>query len=120
MEEDKGRGIFKMTGKERVLNAVNHIKSDRVPMDIWAEPEVWDMLKIHFNVLTYDDVRDKLSVDIHYIQPPSLTDKEQPNEEGIWYNEWGVGYKRVKHATGYYDDVVYHPLANFKTVKEGI
>jgi uroporphyrinogen decarboxylase len=107
-----------MKGKERVINAINHLQSDRVPMDIWAEQVVWETLRNHYRVPTDEEVRERLDVDIRNINPPSLYEKSLPDENGIWHNEWGVGLKHIKHDTGYYDDVVYHPLARAETVED--
>lgn len=39
-----------MTRKERILAAVNHQPVDRIPTDMWATPEVQEMLYEHFDI----------------------------------------------------------------------
>lgn len=107
-----------MTGKERVLNAANHVSSDRVAMDLWAEAEVWEMLKTHFGASTNDKVLERLDIDIRNVNPPTLYPKSPPDENGVWYNEWGVGFRHIRHDTGYYDDVIFNPLAQAETIQE--
>lgn len=37
-----------MTPRERLLSALTHRVPDRVPLDLWARPEVWRKLEEHF------------------------------------------------------------------------
>ncbi len=107
-----------MRSKERVMNAVDHKSVDRLPIDLWADKIVWDRLAEHFGQ-SYEGVQRLLGVDVRSIRPESTVAKPiEPDYNTVWYDEWGVGFRRVKTATGYHDDCVFHPLAKVETVRE--
>ena len=64
-----------MTGKERVLRAIQRKSIDRVPLDLWARQEVWYSLKEHFSVDTVEEVQQQLGLDIANLRY-SLADPE--------------------------------------------
>ncbi len=107
-----------MTSKERVMNAVNHRPVDRLPIDLWADKVVWERMAEYFGQ-TYEGVQTLLGVDVHSIRPVQAAQTPaMPGASGMWYDEWGVGDRRVSTATGHHDDCVFHPLAEAKTVRE--
>ena len=129
-----------MTHKERILAAVNHRPVDRVPTDMWATPEVQEILFDHFGISAGKDtctdtiglsggnlsrgvevlleLWDKLGVDgIIDIRPPYIGDK-QVKKDGILYNEWGFGYKEVDYGRGVYLEQVVFPLDGISTIQE--
>lgn len=107
-----------MTGKERVMNAVSHKPADRFPVDIWADETVWKKLMDYFGK-THEEIRRMFEIDIRYVGPVPLGETTtEPDENGVWLDSWGVGYKRIQTETGFHDDCVFHPLANMETVKE--
>lgn len=107
-----------MRSKERVLSAVEHKALDRLPIDLWADEVVWERLTAHFGT-SHEGVLTRLGVDIRSVRPKPLQPVAvQPDEKGIWYDEWGVGYRRVKTDTGHHNDCVFHPLAEAASVAE--
>lgn len=86
-----------MTSRERVLAAINHQGTDRVPADMWAEGEVWSRLVKDLRVAGPDDVRDLLNVDIRYISPAYPPDVER---DGIRQNMWGERWARANTPWG--------------------
>lgn len=86
-----------MTSRERVLAAINHQETDRVPADIWAEGEVWSRLMKDLRVPGPDDVRELLNIDIRYISPVYPPDVE---EDGIRQNMWGERWARANTPWG--------------------
>ncbi|MBF0277724.1 MAG: hypothetical protein HQM13_08040 [SAR324 cluster bacterium] len=52
-----------MTAKERVIRALNHSVTDRVPVDFLATPEIWEKLIDHF------DIREKEPDDSRFFDP---------------------------------------------------
>jgi uroporphyrinogen decarboxylase len=75
-----------MTPRARVLAAVNHQTSDRVPADMWAEEPVWERLVHDLGVESRDAVLDRLHVDLRYISaiyPPDVV------TDGVKQNMWG-------------------------------
>lgn len=68
-----------MTSKERVLMAINHEETDRVPMDYWAWAEVNNNLQTNLDLEGYDELLDHLGIDIRtvrapYVGPPDCWD----------------------------------------------
>ena len=58
-----------MIPRERVLAAINHQQTDRVPADLWAEDAVWQRLQRDLGQETRDGVLDRLEIDLRYITP---------------------------------------------------
>lgn len=56
-----------MNSRERVRAAIRREPLDRVPLDLWARPEVWTRLEEHFGVRGEMEVRRRLGVDIAMI-----------------------------------------------------
>jgi uroporphyrinogen decarboxylase len=100
-----------------MLAAINHQPVDRIPTDIWATPEVWEMLRTHLGPGV--DVRDALHIDgMNSITPiykgPPLP--EVPSDETIDF--WGIRRRRTRYATGVYDEQCFAPLAFAKTIDD--
>lgn len=98
-----------MTSKQRVLDAINHKKTDRVPVDLWVTEEVMSKLCSHFHTDQPDMVMRELGVDIRLVEPkytgPSL---ELPN--GMVKDIWGVTRRRIDYSEGSYLEVETYPL----------
>src|SRR3990172_9344699 len=104
-----------MNGRERVLTAIAHREPDRVPITFDAQPEVYDLLYEHFGISTRAELWDALHVDT-WLEGPVINDpREKPLASGLFQNRWGYHTKRQPYQagekTGYYDEIVYHPLA---------
>jgi uroporphyrinogen decarboxylase len=103
-----------MTPRERWLAVLTRRTPDRVPMDYWATPEFTDKLIRHLGCSSEREALEALHVDfvvsVHprYIGPPL--------PEGT--DMYGCRYRRVEYGTGTYDEVVYHPLAQYGSVEE--
>lgn len=52
-----------MNSRERVLTAMNHVKPDRTPVDLYAVEEVWDKLRRHYKSDDDDRILETLDVD---------------------------------------------------------
>ena len=117
-----------MTSKERVIKTINHKEPDRVPVDYWGTPEVAVKLCDHFNLKSFDEVLEKLKVDIRYVKPryKGQEFEEQPDGSlhrkdsvtGKFIDIWGVVREKVTCGKGSYLEVKESPLANATTVKE--
>ena len=59
-----------MNSRERVLLAVDHRLADRVPLDLWARPEIMAGLREHFQVADDLEVRRSLGIDLVPIKLP--------------------------------------------------
>jgi len=60
-----------MNSRDRVLAAINHECLDRVPMDIWATPEVWEEVRRCIDMLASNQqtIRLYILAPCHNIQP---------------------------------------------------
>ena len=86
-----------MDGRERILASIAHQKPDRVPVDIWAEPKVWERLKADLRMSTEDALRDYLDVDVRYVSPIYPADTM---ENGIRQNMWGERWAQTETCFG--------------------
>ncbi len=103
-----------MSPRERWQAVLQRKKPDRIPMDFWATSEVIEKLKKHFGAENIEDVFVKLHIDHPVGVYPEYIGPKIP--EG--YDMYGMKYKKVDYGTGVYNEVVYHPLAQFTTVSE--
>jgi uroporphyrinogen decarboxylase len=104
-----------MNGRERVLTAIDHREPDRVPITFDAQPEVYDLLYGHFGITSREQLWDALNVDT-WLEGPVIKDpREKELENGLFQNRWGYQLKKQPYETdgktGYYDEIVHHPLA---------
>lgn len=121
--------------KRRVLDAINHRETDRVPCDFWGTPEVDRMLMDHFGVDSLHGVREKLGTEIRYVYasgiiyedpkglygptPRYIGPKRQAFEDGSFEDLWGVTRKFVQVGSGNtYREVIRNPLKEMTTVGE--
>jgi len=109
--------------RDRILAAINHLPVDRFPTDIWATGEVWEQLYQHFGIVGRTPMDrltlyERLGVDgIIGITPPYIG-PELPAGVNIRYNEWGMGYRAQVYGTGTYDEQVFYPLAEAKSLAD--
>ncbi len=83
-----------MHSRERVFNSLDHKKTDRLPMNFHAEPEVSDALIQRTGVQNREELLQSLKIDfrrigdfgLHYIPPT------EPDNEGYRTTMWGVRY----------------------------
>jgi uroporphyrinogen decarboxylase len=128
-----------MTPRERVLGALAHQETDRVPIDLggtWISTTTipfYEKLKRHFGVDTPtrlmernmqvcfidEQILQALSVDTRFISgnPPEL-DRNQSVElgEGLYRDPWGIQW--IKPENSYYYDLHKPPLAGEITVQD--
>jgi uroporphyrinogen decarboxylase len=110
-------GTAAMSSRERVLAAINRRPVDRVPLDIWATPEVWQKLRSHFGDGV--DIRAALHIDgfgggsAPYLGPPP-----PPAPPGETVNYWGIRTRAVSYGTGSYQEVTHHPLAAARSIDD--
>ena len=128
-----------MNSKERVIAAINHQLSDRVPLDGYFRQDVWAKLEDHFKTKDAEKIMVELGLDIRYCMlEPSASFVEQATPSPWQIPEIGVGKKnlvisrddgwledeygicRVPNDTRMYWLYTYHPLAEagIEEVKE--
>lgn len=135
---------YAMSPRERVLTSLSWKEPDRVPIQVYLTPEVESMLRAHFGgegtahtrtagaATALDATRIStatrsthgddallvhLGVDFRAVEPEWKGPVKKPHD-GITYDIWGAGYRRVFHGSGYYDEAVELPLADLHTLKD--
>ena len=99
-----------MTGKQRVMAAVNHRLADRTAITFDAEKEVYAALRQRFGVETKEALFDRLHVDTWVVGPKHLQeDPARPRPEGVGI--WGYQTRMVAYEGGSYGELCYSPLA---------
>ncbi|HOY63392.1 MAG TPA: uroporphyrinogen decarboxylase family protein [bacterium] len=117
-----------MKSRERVLAAINHQPTDRVPLDLGgnvstftaeAYRKMLDFLNFKdsaiaatdfFTVIDIDErVLERFHIDIRrvWLNPPDDY-RQEPDSHGMWHDEWGI--KRTVSAG--YSEIVENPLRN--------
>jgi len=107
-----------VTSKQRILDAIEHKKTDRVPLDLWATKETMEKLCGHFRTDEPDDVLDKLGVDIRVIGPEYNGPKLEPSPDGKLKDIWGVSRRQVDYSGGNYLEVETYPLDGDITISD--
>ena len=103
-----------MTPKERWLAVLKRQKPDRIPMDYWATAEAHNKLKKYLGCEEDGALFERLHIDrpitvgAKYVGPPV--------PEGS--NIFGCRFKNVDYGTGVYNECIYNPLAQYKTLDE--
>lgn len=118
----------RLTSRERVRRALNRQEPDRVPFDLSLTVDAYHRLREHLGLPPHVDVSvgwwtevspgldllDAMAVDVCTVglhrparwSPP-------PSGDGLLYDEWGIGRKRVRRPDGgFYYEMVEHPLAD--------
>jgi len=120
-----------MNSKERVIAAINHQETDRLPIDFVARQEIVRALAEHFKTDFYG-LLDILKVDlwhvgpqfthaaspICYADPTASVDTEPTHNQAVYYDIWGVGFVEKHAQTGTYVDLCYSPLEHKDTVAD--
>jgi uroporphyrinogen decarboxylase len=119
-----------MNSKDRVRNAINHVRPDRTPLDGWFTNPVMDKLKSRFGFNDDEDVLERLGIDFRpvVIQPSkefgsdakwmdfiinknafSVSDYiGKPVGNDVYEDEWGIQIKLNKDGINW--GYSYHPL----------
>jgi uroporphyrinogen decarboxylase len=99
-----------MNSKQRILDAINHKKTDRVPIDLWVTKEIMGKLCSYFHTDQPDIVLDELGIDIRLVEPeykgPPLEKFPNGSEKDIW----GVLRRKIDYSEGNYLEVDSYPL----------
>jgi uroporphyrinogen decarboxylase len=104
-----------MTSRERVRTSLAWREPDRVPIQVYLTPEMHERLQRHFGGR---DVDECLGVDFRDVGP-KLGKPLRPPHDGLTFDIWGAGYRKVTHGeAGTYDEAVYLPLADLKTMAD--
>ncbi len=107
-----------MTSRERMLTTIDRTGlPDRVPLDIWATPEVWAKLRAHFG--DSSTVQRALHIDgFHGVAPRYSGPPVPQHAGGVVENEWGMRSAPVAYGSGTYLEQFHYPLAAVRRVEE--
>lgn len=128
------------THKERVNKAISFQKTDRIPHDFAAVPEVWQKLGDYFGTQDREKILEYLDIDCRIVsydsfcQHPSsnamVVDEKASMERssigGMWRrleddgsnrDIWGAHRRKVVNQFGAYDEFVSYPLEDAKTLE---
>ena len=110
-----------MNGYERVASAVQHKKTDRLPIDYIATPEAHAALKAHLDIDDEEILLRRLGCDFRrvsgrYVGSEGTTGAAGVNASGTDF--LGIVWKPVQNQFGTYNEISYHPLGKATTVKE--
>ncbi len=103
-----------MTPKERWTATLERRKPDRVPMDYWATPEVTERLMKHLGCKNLKEMYERLHIDGVVTVSPNYIGSRLPEGSDIY----GCRYRTIEHKTGTYDECIFNPLAEYKTLSE--
>ena len=103
-----------MTRRERILAALSHQETDRLPTDYWGVPEATEKLKRRFGVKTFEEVCDILRIDYMQTVEPKFLGRPESSD-----NMWGITNKTIKLRDGSeYQEPVEFPIGKYETVDE--
>jgi uroporphyrinogen decarboxylase len=100
-----------MKSKSRILSAVSHQATDRIPITFDAEKEVYEALYRRLGVETKEALFDRLSVDTWMLLPGSFMHAPEEERKTERVSIWGYGTKVVEYSGGSYSAVAFNPLA---------
>jgi uroporphyrinogen decarboxylase len=107
-----------MTSRERVLTAIARRLPDRTPADYKAEPEVNRRMMAHFGVDNYEELLQRLEVDIRRLEPRYIGAPFKTHEDGVFEDYWGIRSKHLKADHGSYDMHVHTPVWDAQSVED--
>ncbi|MFO7899780.1 MAG: uroporphyrinogen decarboxylase family protein [Planctomycetota bacterium] len=100
-----------MTSKERVLAAVDHRPTDRIPITFDAQAEVYEALHDHLGTTTKEELFDRLGCDTWMVLPKNYEFRESERGKTEKTSIWGYKVRVTPYSGGVYDEVIENPLA---------
>jgi uroporphyrinogen decarboxylase len=107
-----------LTPRARVMAAIDHRETDRVPFDFWAVPEVWAALRAYLDVVSDEQVLRLLGVDCRLVAPDYVGPAPRVQPDGTYFDAWGTHRRAVANDFGVYDEYAGFPLAHAQTVAD--
>ena len=110
--------MSELTPRERVLLALDHHETDRVPLDFMATPETWARLKGRLGIADNEAVLRRLGADLRHPRQRYCGPPLERRADGSWRDAWGVWRRAVANGAATYDEIVQHPLAGLTGAAE--
>ena len=107
-----------MLPRERVLAALAHQAADRVPLDFWGVPEIWQKLRTHFETENDEDILKAFGIDIRQFQPDYSGPPLEVLPDGSFFDAMGTHRRKVRNAFCEYDEYASSPLGFVETVSD--
>lgn len=105
-----------MTSRERVLQAIEHKRTDRAPADYGAIPAVTEALVKKLGVADIEGLLVALGVDMRRIHFDYGQPDTGPDSDGYFRNMWGTRYRREHRDDGMPDWIC--PFTDDSTVDD--
>jgi len=105
----------------RVKNTIRKQEPDRPPTDFSATPETIKKLLTNLKLENLNQLLDYFEIDIRWVYPKFIGPKELSGAAGVTAKGkdfLGIVWKPVKNRYATYNEIVYSPLSEAKTVKE--
>ncbi len=106
-----------MSPRQRVQMALAHREPDRVPVDLWAVPEVWERLQSDLGAASQNEVLRRLHIDVRWVVP-DYVGPQRTLPGGITVDAFGAWRKDVQHNFGAYSEYAGYPLAEARSVSD--
>ena len=100
-----------MNSKERVLAAVRHKETNRVPITFDADKEVYKVLYDHLGLVTKEHLFDRLHIDTWMILPDNFKYPKEENDKKEKTAIWGYRTVVTEYSGGTYDEICFNPLS---------
>jgi uroporphyrinogen decarboxylase len=104
--------------RERVLLSIAHRETDRTPTDFWATPEMTQKLYDYFGLTRYDELLDRLGIDIREVHPDYIGPQSERLPDGSVISTNGTHMKPVRNEYCTYWEYASHPLEHMTTPKQ--
>jgi len=105
-----------MTGKERVLKAIGHETTDRVPVDFWATKEAEKKLFSYFNLEDREALLEKLGIDVRQVFPEYIGPPLRSFPDGSKEDIWKIRRKGIRAGNATYNEITFYPLSGATSI----
>ncbi|RJP20430.1 MAG: hypothetical protein C4527_24970 [Candidatus Omnitrophota bacterium] len=82
-----------MQNRERVLTAIHHQVPDRLPLDFWAEPPVWNRLLHDLGCATKRELLERLHIDLRWCDHKYRGPDPYIAGDLLYENMWGERFR---------------------------
>lgn len=107
-----------ISSKQRILTAVNHSITDRIPITFDAAPEVYAALHKHLGAVSKEELFDKLHIDTWMLLPGNFTYPESEEAKAEKTSIWGYKTRVTEYSGGAYDELFHSPLAGKDKIED--
>ena len=110
--------MTEMLPRERVVLALNHKTTDRIPVDFWSVDEVMQKLLCYFHTDNPETVLETLKIDMRMVDPDYIGPKEKTFPDGSYITPMGCHKRRVANEFCVYEDFAGFPLDYAESIRD--